>query len=248
MRIPIAVLLVGLAGAAWWGLREAAPPSAATTVSTAPQFVAPAAPPPAPPSSGAIAFSPRPVEAPSPGNIPLARSVAPPTFSVVGAVLLPGQKPALTLRVAGELRTVMEGDMIDGHRVERIEPDRVVLLHLESGSRVERLYADLGPTNSAPIVASASGGAATAVPSPGAATAATALYTPPVPTYVAPVPPPGATVNDNPLVGAIIPTAPGQAPPGMSGPRPVPLRPGQAPPPGPVPMPVPPNAQGPVTR
>ena len=199
-------------------------------------------------------FSPRSSETPSaldnsaPGSPALAAAPAPPAFAVVGAILFPGRKPALTLRVAGELRTVAEGDMIEAYRVERIDRDRVVLLHAESGSRVERLYADSGSTGSAAVVASSATGGPFAPPPSTTATVTVAPALVPPASYVPPRAPLGATVNDNPLVGAIIPAAPGQAPPGISGPRPVQLRPGQAPPPGPIAMPVPPNAQGPVSR
>ena len=251
MRILIVVLVIAFAGAAWWGLHEAPRPPAAEAPAPAP---APVASAPAPIGSGAIVLSPIQFSAKPADSYPAATGgagpAAPPAFSVVGAVALPGQKPALTLRIGGELRTVREGEMIDTYRVERIDRDRVVLLHVESGSRVERMYADAVSPGSAPVVASAPTGGPFAPPAPSAGAASptpTPAPAPPV-NYVAPRAPAGATVNDNPLVGAIIPTAPGQAPPGMTGPRPIPLRPGQPPPPGPVPMPVPPNAQGPAPR
>ncbi len=247
MRILIAVLVIGLAAAALWGFHDPERPQPAVAV--APSALATT--PSAPAASGAIAFSPRPPEsiaaasAPAPGAAP---TPVPPAFSIVGAILFPGRKAALTLRVAGELRTVAEGDMIEGYRVERIDRDRVALLHVDSGRRLERLYADSVPASTAPVVASASAGGTGPYAPPAVAS------TPPLPSaqppvnYTPPRAPAGATINDNPLVGAIIPNSPGQAPPGMSGPRPVPLRPGQAPPPGPIPTPVPPNAQGPVAR
>jgi hypothetical protein len=255
MRILIAVLVIGLAAAAWWGLHEPAPPAATVTAAPAPATAANSAPASTSAASAAITFAPRAVDttpaagAASPTS---GAAVAPPSFTIVGAVLFPGRQPALTLRVAGELRTVVQGDVIDGFRVESIDRDRVVLVHVESGSRFERLYADAGSMNAAPVATSASGGPLAQAQAPAAsntpaAAAAPATPTPPV-NYNPPRAPAGATVNDNPLVGAIIPTSPGQAPPGMSGPKPVPLRPGQAPPAGPVAIPVPPNAQGPVPR
>ncbi len=201
-------------------------------------------------------FAPRPAEtATAPTTAAPPTAIAPPAFSVVGAILFPGRKPALTLRVGGELRTLAEGDILEGYRVERIERERVVLVHVQSGSRVERGYGESDSSSPAPVVAAvspASGPFAPPVssvaPVPAQAAATTSTPSAPSAPYVAPRPPPGATVHDNPLVGAIIPSSPGQSPPGMSGPRPVPLAPGQAPPPGPVALPVPPNAQGPTSR
>jgi hypothetical protein len=183
----------------------------------------------------------------------VAAPAAPPAFTVVGAILLPGRKPALTMRVGGDLRTVSEGDTLEGYRVERIERDRVILAHIGSGARSEHAYGDtVASVPSSPVVASAPSAAGPFVPSPSApppvAAAPPANVALPSANYVPPRAPPGATVKRQPARRRDHPHHAGPAPPGMSGPRPVPLRPARRRRPAPWHCRFRRNAQGPTTR
>jgi len=239
--------------------REAATPRVEAQVAAAKP-----APAPQPVAPSELVYSVSRVTPADPASPGTASQPAPPLeFAVLAAIVIAGQPPVLTLQVGGNAVTVREGDVISGYRVERIDRDRVTLVHVASGSRSERLYADAAPVSSSATVASAASAPAAPFaaqtqsfgPIPANAPAnrisapSTSMATPPPPVnYVPPRPPAGATVHDNPLVGAVLPSVPGQAPPGMSGPRPSPARPGDPVPQGPMPTPVPPNAQGPTRR
>lgn len=266
MRLLIAVLVVGLAAAAWWSMTSVAPRPADVAPPTPSRAAAAPAAPAAPasrPSPDVPQFAPRvhvtSESAPAPGPATPAAALDPLRFSVVAVMLLPGQKPALTLLLDGNSITVREGDTVAGYRVQSIASDRVTLVHLATQSQVERLYADLsapaGPVVPVPAPATVASAHAPAPSAPfGPAPAAVAAPAPqppprvPATPYMPPRPPAGASVHDNPLVGAVLPHAPGQAPPGISGPRPSPTRPGDPVPAGPVATPVPPGVQGPQRR
>jgi hypothetical protein len=168
----------------------------------------------------------------------------------------------VTLLVDGNSITVSEGGTIAGYRIERIARDRMTVVDIATGISTERAFDDLAPPQNiasnappapawAPVFAAQPQqqpfvippGPADFAARPAAASLPPTTATPGIP----PRAPPGATVQDSPLVGAILPVTPGQAPPGITGPRST-LRPGDPLPQGPTPMPIPPNAQGPTRR
>lgn len=257
--VPLILAGVAVAAGAWWLSTRDAPTPASKASAKAPATVA--APAPAPPTTAA------PTMAPPRPNVPETAVAAPQTvpqllLTVLARLAFPGEKPALTVMVGGFSATLREGDTFgDGFRLERIDTDRLVALHVATNTRIEKRFDELtgggGAVAQAPV-------APTPTTAPVAAAPSTPFVPPPSrppappagsvqPTFVPPAFTPqrsqaGSTVNDNPLVGAVLPSTPGKAPPGVEGPKPTPIRPGDPPPAGPKPQPIPPGTPGPIPR
>src|SRR5438105_15440968 len=104
MRTLIAFLLVAFAAAAWWSTRGAEPVAPNARLQTA-AANAKASPAPQAAVAGEPAYvAPRamPAEAASPST----PAAAPLQFAVLAAVVIPGEKPVLTLLIGGDSVTV----------------------------------------------------------------------------------------------------------------------------------------------
>src|SRR5688500_15340043 len=122
MRFLIAMLVVGLAAAAWWSFTSVAPqPGAVARPTPSPAAAEPrpaAAAPDVPQFAPRVHVSGEP--APAPGAATPTAAIQPLNFSVVAVMLLPGERPALTLLLDGNSITVREGDTVAGYRVQSI--------------------------------------------------------------------------------------------------------------------------------
>jgi len=259
MRIVAFLLVAALAIAGWWWRvadRSSAPPefpvkSVERAVAPAPSRETSLPPPSSPPPTGTTVA------------VPAERAVMPPLRLVVLArVAFPGEAPAITVLIDGQSHTLREGHRFgNGFRVDTIGTDRVSFTHLPSGQSVEKRIDELASGTSTATTSTTPESVQTGpfpavtsrVPVPPTFAPAATVPTPAsAPVTVAPASapqaPPGATRMDNPLVGAVLPNASGQAPAGVSGPKPIPLPPGQPAPAGPQLRQVEPGTPVPVPR
>ncbi|MGE0358425.1 MAG: hypothetical protein AB7P08_16085 [Burkholderiales bacterium] len=260
MRVFISLLLVAAVAFAWWW-RENRPATSAT------QAVAPTSPEVAQASPASQAAQ-APVPAAAiftaspPAKSPPLPEAPPLRIAVLARIAFAGEPPAVTVLLDGHTRTLREGASFgDGFRLDRIGEDRIRVTHVPSQQAFEKGYDELRAPPADTVAAAQTPSGATQGPFPAVSAArkpATAPAMPvanfpttvaaPVPFFRPPVAPLGATRQDNPLVGAVLPGAAGQAPPGVAGPKPTPTLPGQPAPAGPQLRPVPAGSQGPVPR